>query len=293
MVRESRGLSEPCSSLCPADRGCVVSPRVGRRELVRVAQAMSERDGQILRVVAELRIASAGQIEALVFTEGSALTRARRSRGALARLTEWGVVARLERRIGGVRAGSSSYLYRLAPAGRRLLGLPVRAGWREPGLDHLQHTLAAGDLHVALAQAAARGEIEGFEVEHEPGIWRRFTGLGGDRQWLKPDLFVTVISGDMEWIWFVEIDRGSESLRRIAAKADQYVAYWRTGQEQQRLGVFPKVAWIAPDEARATALQEALERAGEPAVALSTVTTTDRALHTLRQIDPVEAGGRS
>lgn len=130
-------------------------------------------------------------------------------------------------------------------------------------------------------------------MEHEPGIWRRFTGLGGDRQWLKPDLFVTVISGDMEWIWFVEIDRGSESLRRIAAKADQYVAYWRTGQEQQRLGVFPKVAWIAPDEARATALQEALERAGEPAVALSTVTTTDRALHTLRQIDPVEAGGRS
>ncbi len=50
-----------------------------------------------------------------------AVSAARIARRVLARLTELGVLARLERRIGGLRAGSSGYVYYLGPAGQRLV----------------------------------------------------------------------------------------------------------------------------------------------------------------------------
>lgn len=258
-----------------------MSRRVSAEELGRIAHRLSERDGQILRLVHELRLVRSYHVEGLIFTEGSPLTRARRARSALARLDELGLLARLERRIGGVRSGSSGYLYSLGPAGRRLLGLRADVGWREPGLAFALHTLAAADLHLALGKAEQAGAIERFEVEHEPAVWRRFTGLGGADQWLKPDLSAVVVTAAYELLWFIEIDRGTESLTRIARKAEQYIAYWRTGAEQRRLGVFPRVLWVAPDERRAGALEAAIQRLPKPAQNLMLVTTEDAALATL------------
>lgn len=159
-----------------------MSPRVSPNQLGEITRRLSDRDGRILALVAELRIAASRHVEGLVFTEGSSLTRARRARAALARLTDLDVLARLDRRIGGVRAGSSGYLYRLGHPGRRLLGLKATSGWREPGREFVAHTLAAADLHLALAEATKQGRIEGIEVEHEPDAWRRFIGLGGASQ---------------------------------------------------------------------------------------------------------------
>ena len=42
------------------------------------------------------------------------------ARRALQRLTKLGLLATLERRIGGVRSGSDGLIYRLGPAGQRL-----------------------------------------------------------------------------------------------------------------------------------------------------------------------------
>lgn len=254
--------------------------------LAKLSRSLSERDGRILALIHELRLVRSRHVEGLVFTEGSALTRARRARAALARLTTLGVLSRLERRIGGVRAGSSGYLYRVGHTGRRLLGLRTGAGWREPGLAYVEHTLAAADLHLTLSQAAAAGQIEDYEVEHEPAVWRRFTGLGGDDQWLKPDLGVRVVTAEYELLWFVEIDRGTAGMAAVERRALQYLAYARTGHEQQRLGVFPKVAWIAPTERRAAALERTVAQLPSAAQHLMVVTTDDAALATLSQAHP-------
>lgn len=257
-----------------------MSRRLSNRTLGELASQLSQRDRQIIELVRMLRLLSARHVEGLIITEGSALTRARRARAALARLTDLGLLARLDRRIGGARAGSSSYLYRLAAPGRRLLGLPTH-GWREPGLEYVWHTLAAADLHLALGQAQQQGALEAFELEHEPTAWRRFTGLGGGDQWLRPDLFAHLLTPDYELLWFIEIDRGTESLGRIARKAEQYLAYWRSGHEQQRLGVFPRVLWIAPDERRAAAIEQAIRRLPQAAQTLTMVTTDQAALASL------------
>ena len=44
----------------------------------------------------------------------------------------------------------------------------------------------------------------------------------------------------------------------IIAKAKTYVRYWQSGREQAETGIFPFVLWVAPDEARADLLIDAL-----------------------------------
>lgn len=93
-----------------------------------------------------------------------------------------------------------------------------------------------------------------------------------------------MLSTEFELVWFVEIDRSTESTTRIATKAEQYLAYWRTGIEQQRpgsQGVFPRVAWIAPDQQRVTAIERAIASTGGAAAAMHVVTTTAGAIGTL------------
>jgi len=267
-----------------------VSGRLSAQALSELALTLSERDRRVLELAYELRLVCARHVEGLIFTDGSPLTQARRTRLALARLTNLGVLARLERRIGGVRAGSSGYVYRLSYAGRRLLGLRSEAGWREPGLAYVDHTLAAADLHLRLTAAIPTGQLEGFDLEHEPSAWRRFTGLGGDQQWLKPDLFARILTADFELFWFVEIDRGTEGTISIRTKAEQYLAYWRTGAEQGRFGVFPRVAWVTPDSRRAEAIERAVAGLPPAAQALMVATTDQAAIHTLTNSNPPEGG---
>ncbi len=248
--------------------------RRSARSLVEIAQGLSQRDASILELLAEVRLVSARQIEALVFVNGSPLTTSRRTRHALARLHDLGLVGRLERRIGGVRAGSSGYIYRLSFAGRRLLGLPT-SGWREPSSAFLEHTLAVVDVHVALARLGQAGVVEELTIHHEPHCWRSFTGPHGQPSALKPDLFVEYAQGQYAHPWFIEIDLGTEHRPAVTTKCQQYLAYLRTGKEQHGSGVFPPVLWVVPDKRRATVLRELIARLPEPAGQLFNVATTD------------------
>src|SRR3954468_11475832 len=85
-----------------------------------VAGRLSPRDHAIVDAVGRLRLVSAAQLERLFFTGGDPRTAARTRRPVLARLVDPHVPARLERRIGGVRSGSSGYVYHLDRVGRRL-----------------------------------------------------------------------------------------------------------------------------------------------------------------------------
>jgi hypothetical protein len=256
------------------------APRRSDRSLVEISRRLSDRDVRVLGTLAEVRLASARQIEALIFTEGSRLTRARRARQTMARLHELGLVARLDRRIGGVRAGSSGFIYRLAPPGRRLMGLPT-SGWREPTPAFQDHSLAVVDCHVELAQAAQRGVAEDLVVQHEPHCWRIFAGPHGQRLVIKPDLYVQYAQGQYEHPWFVEIDQASEHRPTLATKCQQYLAYFLSGVEQQRHGVFPRVLWSVPTERRATELEALIAGLPDPAGELFAVSTHDSRLSSL------------
>jgi len=65
----------------------------------------------------------ARQLRQLHYDESEAGKRL--ARMDLARLVEWRVMARLDRSIGGVRAGSEGFVFRLDAAGQRLI--PSRA----------------------------------------------------------------------------------------------------------------------------------------------------------------------
>jgi Replication-relaxation len=239
--------------------------RLGRRGLVRLSDTLSQRDRQVLSVVAAHRFLTTRQIEAFCFTDHvSALAAARGCRRVLARLHELRVLNRLERRIGGVRAGSASFVWTVGPVGDRLLrdgsGQPRRR-WHEPSATFLDHALAVADTHLRLRRAAGQGAFDLVGVDLEPACWRSYLNGAGGSETLRPDLYVVTASDAYEHCWFIEVDRGSESLPRLLSKCGQYEAYRRSGREQQRTGTFPLVLWVFPDERRAAKLQRAIATA--------------------------------
>ena len=96
--------------------------RVGHVALKRLRQKLSERELAVLASVDTYRYMSAAQIERLQFWEhASADTAARIRRRVLERLTAARLLARTERVIGGMRAGSAGFVYGIGPLGHRLL----------------------------------------------------------------------------------------------------------------------------------------------------------------------------
>lgn len=241
--------------------------RVGRADLGRLADSLSERDWTVLRSVADHRFLTTGHIEGLYFLDqhASAVSAKRTARRVLQRLCELRVLARLERRVGGVRAGSAAYIWVVGSVGDRLLrrGTPdrVRRRVREPSERFLKHCLAIADAHLALVTAARSGSLELLDVQLEPACWRPFLGIGGAQQVLESDLFAVTASGNFEDRWFLEVDLGSEHLPTIIGKCAVYQAYRQTGTEQASQGVFPRVVWIVPTERRAIQFDTAFARA--------------------------------
>jgi hypothetical protein len=179
----------------------------------------------------------------------------------LERLAARGVIEHLERRIGGIRAGSASYVWRVGLVGDRLLRADrdqPRARRKEPSLRNLDHWLAIADAHLVLVELARTGQLELVEATTEPGCWRSYLGPAGDKRTLKPDLYAVTAAGDFEDHWFCEIDRATESLPTIIRKCIQYETYRRTGREQHEHGVFPLVVWITTTNQHADQLRDAI-----------------------------------
>jgi hypothetical protein len=237
--------------------------RAGRPSLAFVRAQLSERDVAVLHALASLRLMSARQIERLHFREGSALTQARRSRHTLERLYRCDLVHRLERRVGGLHAGSASFIYSLASRGQRLLELRGPNGGRrrrpnEPSIAFQDHILAVAELCVQLHEAERAGAFELLRFEAEPACWRTYVGAGGERGVLKPDAFVVAGEDEYETLSFVEVDLGTEGTSALRRKGEAYLSYVRSGTEQARSGVFPRTVFLVPDERRAEMVRRAL-----------------------------------
>jgi hypothetical protein len=256
--------------------------------LVAVADGMPLRDRQIVETIAHLTLVSGGQLINLFFNNiSNDSTRSRRARRILGRLVDERVLDRLERRRGGAGGGSSSWVYALGPAGRRMVaywageGLPRSRGAYEPSTSWTAHTLAVSDLYVRLREAERAGRVELLTFDAEPACWRRYTRLGGAAGVLKPDAYLRLGVGEFEDSFFIEVDMGTERRGQLTRQHHAYREYFRAGIEQTKTGVFPGVLWIVPDTRRTALFNDIHRKLPEQTRRLFTATSSEQALAVL------------
>ena len=257
-------------------------PYLTSRRLHSIQQQLTSRDREILKTLRDVRVATGLQIQRLHHGLGDA-AKQRRIR-QLTRLARWQLVTRLNRRVGGIEAGSISSVYTLDVAGLRLLDVTstrVRKPWT-PSTPFVAHALAVTELYVGLVEANRAGFAELVSFDAEPRSWRSFTSRRGDNITLKPDAHAVVGVGEFEPHWFIEVDRSTETRPRILAKSRIYVDYQETGIEQDRHEVFPRVLWVTPDERRRAELDAVLLGLPLAERSIFDVTTDAEAIASLR-----------
>lgn len=256
-----------------------------RASLASLIDNLTGRDIDVLTDVAKYRLLTTKQIQRLHFdpVHPTPLASARASNRTLTRLREAGILQALQRRIGGVRAGSAGFVWYVGPTGDRLLQTLRPADWsgrrnfREPSRYFVRHTLAVADLAVRTIEAARSSpeRLEVLNVQTEPDSWQQSLSGQGVVQMLKPDLLLTTATGDYEHHWFIEADLATEHLPVICRQCDAYRAFRACGRYQAAHGLFPAVLWVTPTEARARALRAPMAATSEAGDGLFRVCTTD------------------
>ena len=239
------------------------SSRLSARKLAAISGRLSARDREVLETVSRFRVMSGEQLQRLYWTEGSPPTRARLARHGLGRLRQLGVLAPLDRRVGGVRAGSRGLSFAVGLVGQRLLAGGSKRRVRRPytpGERYLAHTLAGAGLYVELVEAQRWGLADLLAFDPEPGCWRPYLGPYGARAVLTPDAYLELGVGNYTFSWQLELDMATESLSTIERKARRHLDYYRSGDGRRTHGVSPRVVWIVPDGLHAEAVQAALDR---------------------------------
>jgi hypothetical protein len=248
---------------------------------------LSERERSLIYALSKLHLVTHAQA-AVILGAGSSVGGSRVARRVLARLSDYHMLARLDRRIGGIRAGSAGYVYYLGPAGQRLIaywngrGL-TRGRFRpEPGSRYVRHRLALSEVYIQALQAERAGVLDLLAFDAEPDCWRTLTDAFGGQRLLKPDAYLRVGVGAYEDRYFVEVDLSTESRNVIAAKVRAYVDYYNSGAEQQAHGVFPRVLLLTTTEERKAALVEVCTRLPEETWPLFTITLLAQTITVLR-----------
>lgn len=262
----------------------MTAARTGRKELQRIAAGLSERDWSIIRFIDQHRYATTTQLRRRFFTQHASQTASTRACvRVLGRLFTHRILTRLERRIGGVRHGSSAFIWCLDVVGDRITrskGTPRRRVY-EPSFPFLDHTLAVTETHVQLYEAESDGVFRVNDVQVETEAWRDFVTSSGAKSVLKPDLKVTIGSDEYDDHWYLEIDRGTESLPVLMRKSRAYEDYRRTGRGQAEHGVFPRLLWVLPDRGRVERLRAAIDHDPDLPSKMFTCITGDELIRTL------------
>lgn len=258
--------------------------RISRKQLQELDGRLGERDRELLGAVQQYRYLMTGQIKRLLFMDSvNSSAGLRAASRSLKKLSEYGLVDSLSRRIGGIRAGSSSLIWYLTHAGERLLRLhnvkafPVRRHF-EPSAYFLAHTLAVAETAIRLIEISRMHEPQIAALQLEPECWRMYSS-GGASCSLKPDLYASTVSEEYEDRYFIEVDLDTESPAKIIEKCQKYHVYYRSGMEQEESGMFPLTVWIVPSTARKETLIRYLRETFDKQAKLFAVITGDELEH--------------
>lgn len=258
--------------------------RISRRQLERITGQLTQRDQSILTTIDDHRFLTTRQISRFCFEDKpNEIAALRSTNRALAKLSSLALIASLERRVGGVRAGSGSFVWHLSEPGSKLCTASAkgqeptkRQRSIEPSRTFLEHTLAIAEVHVQLIEHGRDNNLELRHVQLEPECWRSYLNPAGGTLRLKPDLAAVTVSATFEDYWLFEIDLATEPPSRIVRKCLQYQDYRSTGSEQETLGLFPAVVWIVPTTARRDQLESRLNDESGINPRLFTVITIDQ-----------------
>lgn len=239
-----------------------------KQRIALLERTLTSRERAIIDVLDRLRVATTEQLRRICFSDLTPRSAARQAPALLASLAARQVVVKLERQVGGVRAGSKAAVWSLDAIGQRLASACGPAGgshrrrpWT-PSLAFLAHRLAVSEVYANLAEAEQAGAVEVLDFDAEPVSWRRYVSAHGGTAFVKPDAFTRVGVGEVERAAFLEIDRATEARSTLAVKLRAYRQYWETGREQERRGYFPRVVFAVPDEDRKALLVDLF--AGQP-----------------------------
>lgn len=223
--------------------------RRGRTErLPRGRLVLQKRDEEILRSLLEYRVLSSRQLADLFFSQKSAADR---------RLRLLYDHALLDRIVLPVATGSPELLYTIGPHGADHLraNLGVESGqmsWRrrltDASLGYLHHRLDLNRFRLAVTMGA----------RHMPGYrlvsWKDGFSLGR----LRPDAFFALDTPRGSALFFVEVDRSTETTRTFQNKLKLYHRYWRQGAFENRFAAKHfRVLTGVPNASRLRALVKA------------------------------------
>jgi len=234
--------------------------RVSQKQLEELSWQLSGRDKAILSSVQMCRLITSHQIQRIhIIEHESPMAATRATNRALAKFQDRGLIDTLSRKVGGERAGSTAYVWKLTELGGRLLdmenvGRSQRNRWFEPSEAFLAHTLEIAETYVRITEICDKYIMFLVDVEFEPECWRGYTS-GGYKEALKPDMLVSIINWKYEYSYYLEIDRNTEAPSVVLEKCKKYAEYYITGAEQQATGVYPLVVWLVPDSARRDSLK--------------------------------------
>lgn len=262
----------------------MTNSRSDRQDLQRISSQLSERDWAIVRFLRQHRYATTSQLRRMFFREHASQSAATRACvRVLDRLLTQRILTRLDRRVGGVRHGSASFVWCLDVLGDRLTREPsqARRRYHEPSFAFLAHTLTMTDVHVQLAEAASTDAFQLTAVQVETEAWRPYVAPGGAQRLLKPDLMITISSDAYDDHWYLEVDLGTESLPVLLRKCIAYEDYRRTGRPQAEHGVFPRILWLLPTRGRVARFSAAITADPRLPDRLFTCITTGELLPTI------------
>jgi len=128
-------------------------------------------------------------------------------------------------------------------------------------LRHLQHTRDVRAFMVSLANAARH--YQAMHFEHALAIWdegecRRYYQADGRRHALVPDSGGVYRIGQELYEFFLEIDRGTMSRRKLARKFDCYYDFRQTGEYLYGGARLPQLLVVVPDEGRAHVIRKVI-----------------------------------
>ena len=176
--------------------------------------------------------------------------------------------------------GSGPFVYLPGPAAGDLVSPEERALF--PGLGKakansasLRHGLETVDIYIAVQRALEEhgGSIETWLGEAEARcrfLWH------GRRLTLTPDAYCFWIHAATEGSLFLELDRGTESLQRLAQKLARYGEYFSCRAYIEHLGgmgLKPRILFVVPGMRRRERIVRwlAVRRGTPPEAALPTV----------------------
>lgn len=254
--------------------------RISRIQLMALRNSMKEKEVDILWNIRKYHFLTSDHIKRLHFKTGTtSAANLRAANKCMKRLREIGLVAPLERRIGGARSGSSALVWHLTEPGERLLWLDepdqkhTRKRFEEPSADFLHQTLAVAEAAVRIITLAERQDglsIRRLDTDFSYAVrYRDKTVL------IKPGLYVILLWDGYEDHWFIEAAPHWDIINRLSRKAESYRKVFDKGSFQEQVGVFPLTLFMLPDDEHKNKLKRVLKEQIPEYMRLFQFTTKD------------------